>query len=118
MIICIFVQKGIGCLNKFNVCFFEHSIVPFAQRIILSAPDSDRAASAEELHKIIQCNGLAKEQDILIVPKLAEAIIKAKALAGEKDLILVTGSLYTVGEIMSNLGIKPFQAEVKKAVPK
>ena len=51
------------------------------------------------------------------MPSLAEAIIKAKALATEKDLILVTGSLYTIGEVMSHLGIKPFQTGVKKAVP-
>lgn len=106
----------LGILRDKDIAGICREILPLANRIILSAPDSDRAASADELYQIIKCNGLAEKQDILIVPRLAEAIIKARELAMEKDLILVTGSLYTIGEIMLHLGIKPFQTEVKKAV--
>jgi dihydrofolate synthase/folylpolyglutamate synthase len=106
----------LGILKDKDIAGICREILPLAHHVILSAPDSDRAASAEELYQIIQCNGLAEKQDILIVPRLDEAIIKAKALAMEKDLILVTGSLYTIGEILSHLGIMPFQPEVKKAV--
>jgi folylpolyglutamate synthase/dihydropteroate synthase len=69
------------------------------------------------LYQMIQSNGLAEESQMVIVPNLADAISQAKALASEKDLILVTGSLYTIGEIMMHLGINPFQKKVEKAVP-
>ncbi len=104
----------LGILKDKDIAGICREILPLASRIILSAPDSDRAASAEELYQIINESGLSEKQDILIVPHLAEAMIKARALAMEKDLILVTGSLYTIGEIMSHLGIKPFQTDVKK----
>lgn len=106
----------LGILKDKDIAGICREILPLAQHVILSAPDSDRAATAQELYQIIQTNGLAGKQDIIIISRLSEAIIKAKASAGEKDLILVTGSLYTIGEVMSNLGIKPFQPERKKAV--
>ncbi|MGA1865400.1 MAG: bifunctional folylpolyglutamate synthase/dihydrofolate synthase [bacterium] len=106
----------LGILKDKDIAGICREILPLAHYIILSSPESDRAATAQELYQIIQNNGLAGKQDIIIVPRLSEAIIKAKASAGEKDLILVTGSLYTIGEVMSLLGIKPFQPEVKKAV--
>ncbi|MGA1840667.1 MAG: bifunctional folylpolyglutamate synthase/dihydrofolate synthase [bacterium] len=106
----------LGILKDKDIAGICREILPLAQYVILSSPESDRAATAQELYQIIQNNGLAGKRDILIIPRLSEAIIKAKASARGKDLILVTGSLYTIGEVMSHLGIKPFQPEVKKAV--
>jgi dihydrofolate synthase/folylpolyglutamate synthase len=107
----------LGILKDKDVIGICRAIVPLARHIFLSAPQSDRSASAEMLYQMIQSNGLAEESQMVIVPNLADAISQAKALASEKDLILVTGSLYTIGEIMMHLGINPFQKKVEKAVP-
>jgi dihydrofolate synthase/folylpolyglutamate synthase len=38
-----------------------------------------------------------------VVPHLTDAIEKAKQIAGPNDLILICGSLFTVGEAMAHL---------------
>ena len=46
-----------------------------------------------------------------IQPTLAKAIEKAKRMADRKDLILVTGSLFTVGEAMAILDPEKYKPD-------
>jgi dihydrofolate synthase/folylpolyglutamate synthase len=54
----------------------------------------DRGAEPDELAKEVKKHG----KDFLIVKDVKTAVRKAMKLAGKNDLVLVTGSLFTVGE--------------------
>jgi dihydrofolate synthase/folylpolyglutamate synthase len=61
--------------------------------VICTTPPSPRAMPAAEVAAVVQASGLEAE----VVPDVAEAVGRARALAGPEDRIIVTGSLYVVG---------------------
>jgi len=65
-----------------------------ADDIIVTRNDSPRAASVEQLVAAVRALG----KDAQSVPNVADAISVAMERAEESDAILVTGSLYTVGD--------------------
>ncbi len=64
--------------------------------VICCEPDSPRALSANELAAAVQTFGIDAE----VVRSPIEAVGRAKAVVGDNDLVLVTGSAYVVGEIL------------------
>ena len=66
---------------------------PKARRVITCPPPSPRAHPADVVAKAAILLGVEAEP----VASVAEAVDRARALASEDDLILVTGSLYVVG---------------------
>ncbi|MEE9165614.1 MAG: folylpolyglutamate synthase/dihydrofolate synthase family protein [Nitrospinota bacterium] len=66
---------------------------------IMTEPKTERALSARLLEK----EALAFETETFVEKEIAKALIKAKEVADTDDLILVTGSFYTVGEALSEL---------------
>ena len=69
-------------------------LLPLAQTVIFTQPQYFRAATTRDLAKRAQPYGL----EIMQVPRVAAAVRQAQSLAGPEDRIIVTGSLYTVGE--------------------
>ncbi len=71
-----------------------NTIAPRCDVLILTRPESERAASPQELALALDAsfNG-----DVILLETVEEALAKAETLAGEDDLILVAGSLYLVG---------------------
>jgi len=74
-------------------------IIPISDVIIVTKSANPRAADPQTLMKMIQ--GLNKDTNIFIEDSVPLAIDHAKRIAGQKDLICVTGSLFTVGEARS-----------------
>ena len=72
-----------------------------AEQVIFSQPAYERAASASQLAQIAQADTLNKPH--AIEPDLAKAIHLAVARAGVDGSVLVTGSLFTVGEALAIL---------------
>ena len=72
-------------------------VIPIADYVIYTAPDYYRSANPITLMK--KAEPLNKNGEI--VPMISKAIEKAETLAGKEDLILVTGSLFTVGEALT-----------------
>lgn len=72
-----------------------------AEIIILTRPMTDRAADlnvlAEETAKV--------HSNFQVIPIVRDAYQAAKELAKPDEVILVTGSHYTVGEVLSNLSV-------------
>jgi dihydrofolate synthase/folylpolyglutamate synthase len=69
-------------------------LAPLADEVILSRPGYERASSAEALLPVARrYNGNARAFE-----DLRGAIDYAKSKAGERDLIVISGSLFTVGE--------------------
>ena len=69
-------------------------LLPLAQTVIFTQPQYFRAADTRDLARRAQPYGL----EIMQVPQVAAAVRQAQSLAGPEDRIVVTGSLYTVGE--------------------
>jgi dihydrofolate synthase/folylpolyglutamate synthase len=69
-------------------------LLPLGQVVIFTQPQYFRSATTADLARRAQ----AFKLEVLQVPKVREAIQKAQALAGPDDRIVITGSLFTVGE--------------------
>ena len=70
-------------------------LAPLADLVIITKPNSHRARHWEELSKNFQDYNLP----VMVIENLAEALQKAEQEAQKDDLILVTGSLYLLGEV-------------------
>jgi dihydrofolate synthase/folylpolyglutamate synthase len=69
-------------------------LLPLADVVIFSRPRYERAAAPE----VLEAQGENLSLETHVIADLGEAIAKAKDLAGIDDLIVVTGSLFTIGE--------------------
>lgn len=67
-----------------------------AENLILTKPENPRSMETEDLLKFVP-NNFPKEK-IFVVESVEKTIEKAREISAENDLILVTGSLYLVGE--------------------
>lgn len=63
------------------------------REVVLTRPDSPRAMEVELLEEVASSLGYSTE----VETDIAAALRRAKALAGETGLVVVTGSLYLVG---------------------
>jgi dihydrofolate synthase / folylpolyglutamate synthase len=75
-------------------------LLPLGQTVIFTRPHYFRSATTADLARRAQ----AYDLEVLQVPRVAEAIKRAQALAGPQDRIVVTGSLFTVGEAKEYFG--------------
>ena len=73
-----------------------------ADEAVTVTPDSPRALQAEELSKLLQQKGMKA----CAANSLKEGLEQARQTAGEDGLILATGSLYFIGALRSELGLK------------
>lgn len=70
-------------------------LAPLAHRIILTRPKYERAAEPESLRDV--AGGFVGRTEL--IRPVEEALERARALATSEDLVLVTGSLYFIGEV-------------------
>jgi len=87
----------IGIMADKDIPALLRAVVPMSDRVLYTRPVYARAADPGVLmEKALPLNVPGE-----IVPTLAEALKKAKALATPKDLIVICGSLFTVGEALT-----------------
>jgi dihydrofolate synthase/folylpolyglutamate synthase len=77
-------------------------LFPLAERVIATRPDNPRAASPAE----IQQAGSRTGAEIETVAEVRSALERARAVASGRSVIVVTGSIYLVGEVMRLLEMK------------
>jgi len=77
-------------------------LFPLADHVIATRADNPRAASPEEIRQAAQ----RVAADIEEATHVRAALEKAKDLATESGIVVVTGSIYIVGEAMRVLGVK------------
>jgi dihydrofolate synthase/folylpolyglutamate synthase len=85
-----------GVLQDKNFNGMLEQIAPLAHRIILSRPNSDRAADPASLASLACLKGKSVE----IVPDIKKAWALALRHTRKRDMVCGTGSIYFVGEIM------------------
>ena len=71
-------------------------LIPCASRIILTRAQNPRALAPETIKSFIKTNA----RPVALTQNPAQAMKIARGSAGQKDLILVTGSIYVVGEVI------------------
>ena len=75
------------------------SVVPplagIADVVYATRNDSARSAEPEEVARVARA---ASSATVEVSPSVADALAAARATAGPGDLVLVTGSLFTVGD--------------------
>jgi dihydrofolate synthase/folylpolyglutamate synthase len=74
-------------------------LFPLAERVIATQAENPRAASPEEIAEL----GTHTQTEILQVKSVQAALERARALAGSQGLIVITGSIYIVGEALGIL---------------
>ncbi|NNF65495.1 MAG: bifunctional folylpolyglutamate synthase/dihydrofolate synthase [Acidimicrobiia bacterium] len=84
----------LGVLGDKNLDGMIEALAGLVSEVVAVAPISDRAQEASVVAAVAENAGLAAST----APSVAAGIEHATALAGTSGAILVTGSLYTVGE--------------------
>jgi dihydrofolate synthase/folylpolyglutamate synthase len=78
-------------------------LFPLADRVIATLARNPRAASLEEIAEL----GSHAQTEILLANSVQTALERARMLAGSKGVIVITGSIYIVGEALGILARKP-----------
>jgi dihydrofolate synthase / folylpolyglutamate synthase len=84
----------VACLADKDLRGILEGLAPATGRLVVTTNRSPRAAPAERLRKEAEALGLRAE----VAPDVASAVQRAIDGAGETEAVVVTGSLYTVGE--------------------
>jgi dihydrofolate synthase/folylpolyglutamate synthase len=77
-------------------------LFPLAQRVIATRPENPRSASLEEIRQA----GYRTGTEIELVAEPKAALERARTSAGKRGVVVITGSIYLVGEAMRLLGIQ------------
>lgn len=77
-------------------------LFPLAERVIATRADNPRSATPDEIREA----AVRTSTDIEEAPDVASAMERASAVAGPQGVVVVTGSIYIVGEAMRALGVK------------
>jgi len=86
----------LGVLQEKDIKSMVSMIVPCADVVIVTKSTNPRAADPSLLKEVIADFDI--HTTVFVEPSIPEAITQARRIATQKDLICVTGSLFTVGE--------------------
>ncbi len=76
-------------------------LFPLAERVIATRAENPRSAMPEEIREAATRTAIEVQE----APDVASALDRGRALAGPEGLVVVTGSIYIVGEAMRALGL-------------
>jgi dihydrofolate synthase/folylpolyglutamate synthase len=77
-------------------------LFPLAERVIATRADNPRSATPEEIEEA----AARTSTDIEHTVDVASALARARALGGSGHVVVITGSIYIVGEAMRILGVE------------
>ncbi|MCD4689907.1 bifunctional folylpolyglutamate synthase/dihydrofolate synthase [bacterium] len=90
----------LGLMSDKDAGGFIGALSEIADLFILTEPGTPRAAKPADLALVAREHRV----DVNIVPSPGAAVAAAVSAADEGDLVLITGSHYTVGDVMKSLG--------------
>jgi dihydrofolate synthase/folylpolyglutamate synthase len=89
-----------GAMRDKAISEMTEILFPLAERVIATRPENPRAASAEEIQQAAARTGVEVEA----VEDVERALERARDLATAGTIVVVTGSIYLVGEVMRSVG--------------
>jgi dihydrofolate synthase/folylpolyglutamate synthase len=90
-----------GAMRDKAISEMTEILFPLAERVIATRPENPRSASPEE----IQQAGARTGTEIESVAEIPAALARARQIAVPGTVIVVTGSIYLVGEVMRALEV-------------
>jgi dihydrofolate synthase / folylpolyglutamate synthase len=91
-----------GALRDKAIGEMAEILFPLADRVILARADNPRSATAAEIRDA----AVRTATDIEDAPDVERALQRAREIAGPAGVVVVTGSIYIVGEAMRRLGAR------------
>jgi len=91
-----------GAMRDKAISEMTEILFPLAERVIATRPANPRAASPEEIQQAAARTGV----EIEAVEDVERAVERARVLAGPKTVVVITGSIYLVGEVMRSVGVE------------
>jgi dihydrofolate synthase / folylpolyglutamate synthase len=91
-----------GAMRDKAISEMTEILFPLAERVIATHAENPRAASPEEIRQAAS----RTDTEIELVPEAAAALERARSGAGPEHAIVITGSIYLVGEVMRILDIR------------
>lgn len=91
-----------GAMRDKAISEMTEILFPLADGVIATRAENPRSASPEEIQRASGRTGVEVEA----VPEVAPALERARALAGSDKVVVITGSIYLVGEAMQLLKVK------------
>ncbi|MGA7291025.1 MAG: folylpolyglutamate synthase/dihydrofolate synthase family protein [Terriglobales bacterium] len=79
-------------------------LFPVASHVIVTHANNPRSANPDEIRRA--ASRVAEGIDIQEAEDVASALDRAKKIAGASGLVVITGSIYVVGEAMRILGVR------------
>jgi dihydrofolate synthase/folylpolyglutamate synthase len=91
-----------GVLRDKAMSEIAEILFPIAERVIVTHANNPRSASTREIRQA----AARVATEISEVESTALALAEAKGCAGPSGLVVITGSIYLVGEAMRTLGVR------------
>jgi dihydrofolate synthase/folylpolyglutamate synthase len=92
-----------GAMRDKAIAEMAEILFPVAESVVATRAENPRSATPEEVRDAAARTGA----EIEVAPTVGEAIETARRLAPENAVVVITGSIYVVGEAMQALGIAP-----------
>ena len=90
-----------GAMRDKAIAEVSEILFPVAERIIATQADNPRSATPEEIREAAS----RTHAEIDAAPEVPGALKRAREVAGNDGVVVVTGSIYIVGEAMRALGV-------------
>jgi len=91
-----------GAMRDKAISEMTEILFPLAQRVVATRPENPRSASPEEIQRAASRTGAEIES----VAEVVAALERARELAVPNAVIVATGSIYLVGEVMCVLRVR------------
>src|SRR2546426_4625850 len=91
-----------GAMRDKAIAEMAEILFPLAERVIVTQAENPRSATPDEIRRAASRISIEIEG----TPDVASALRRGRALAGPLGLVVITGSIYIVGEAMRLLGVR------------
>ena len=91
-----------GAMRDKTIGQMAEILFPIAERVIATRAENPRSATPDEIRQA----AARASAEIETAPDVATAVKQARAFAGSDGIVVVTGSIYVVGEAMRLLGAR------------
>lgn len=88
-----------GAMRDKAIAEMAEILFPLADRVIATRPENPRAASPQEIRHAAARTGT----EIEAVENVQSALERARAVANAETVVVITGSIYLVGEVMRSM---------------
>jgi dihydrofolate synthase / folylpolyglutamate synthase len=91
-----------GAMRDKAISEMTDILFPLAELVIATRPENPRAASPEEIVNA----GSRTGTEIETITEVPQALARARERATDRSVVVVTGSIYLVGQVMGILGLQ------------